>query len=61
MLATVLGLSWLLPMAFLLTGLDALDGVLRPATGARPAAIGMRQLLASAGFFTLASAAFLLG
>jgi hypothetical protein len=35
--------------------------VLRPATGARPAAIGMRQLLASAGFFTLASAAFLLG
>jgi hypothetical protein len=40
-------------LAFGLMLLDALEGVVRPAVGARPAAIGIRQLLASSVFVIL--------
>ena len=52
------GGGWLLPAAFLLTAADSFDGVLRPAAGARPAAIGLRQLLVSSLFYLLSSASF---
>jgi len=50
---------WGVPAAFGLLLLDALAGVMQPAIGARPIAIGMRQLLASSAFYLLASIAFL--
>ena len=48
----------MVPVAFGLMLADAIDGVLRPSTGARPTSIGMRQLAASALFVVLVAAAY---
>jgi len=52
---------WLATAAFLLVLLNALDGVLRPAIGVRPARIGLRQLTASVLFFALVMLGYRLG
>jgi hypothetical protein len=49
----------LVPLAFGLMLLDALEGVAHPPVGARPAAIGLRQLAASAVFVAVMVAAYL--
>ncbi len=41
---------WLVPAAFSLTLLDAVEGVARPPVGAKPTAIGVRQLAVSSAF-----------
>ena len=53
-------IPWGIPAAFALLLLDAVAGVVRPAMGARPIRIGMRQLFASSAFYLLASIAFLI-
>jgi hypothetical protein len=50
----------LVPVAFGVTFLDALEGVLRPAVGARPRRIGVRQLLISSAFVLTMVLAYLL-
>jgi hypothetical protein len=50
----------LIPAAFGLVFLDSLDGTARPAVGARPTQIGVRQLLISSAFALLMMLAFLL-
>jgi hypothetical protein len=49
----------LVPGAFALMLVDALEGVARPPIGARPAAIGLRQLAASIVFVAVMLAAYL--
>lgn len=49
----------LVPVAFGITFLDALEGVLRPAVGARPRRIGVRQLLISSAFVVVMVLAYL--
>jgi hypothetical protein len=49
----------LVPAAFALMLADALEGVAHPPVGVRPAAIGLRQLGASAAFAALMIAAYL--
>ena len=64
-LAVALGLALLgrapalVPLAFGLMMLDALEGVAHPPVGARPAAIGLRQLGASLAFVAVMLAAYL--
>ncbi len=63
-LAATLLAAWrvvpgLVPVAFGLMLADAVDGILRPSVGARPAAIGLRQLAASLLFVVLVAAAYL--
>ncbi|MEJ2012232.1 MAG: YwiC-like family protein [Anaerolineales bacterium] len=53
-------LPWLLTLGFVLMLIDALIGVLQPAVGQRPTRIGLRQLLASLLFYSLAALAFAL-
>jgi hypothetical protein len=43
----------LVPAAFGVTFLDALEGILRPAIGSPPRKIGLRQLLISIAFVLL--------
>jgi hypothetical protein len=64
MLAATLLAAWrvvpgLVPVAFGLMLADAVDGIFRPSVGARPAAIGVRQLAASLLFVVLVAAAYL--
>lgn len=47
-----------IPLAFSLVLLDGLHGVLVPATGYRPARIGLRQLLFSSAFFVISAIGF---
>lgn len=50
------GAGWvpaLVPSAYALMAIDALEGVLRPAVGARPTRIGLRQLLVGMGYVLL--------
>lgn len=47
------GVPALVPVAFGVTFLDALQGILRPAVGARPRRIGLRQLFISSVFVLL--------
>ena len=49
----------LVPFAFAVTFLDSLDGVFRPAVGARPRRIGVRQLLISSAFVAVMVLAYL--
>ncbi len=61
-LALALG-GWvppLVPVAFAVTLLDALEGVLRPAVGAPPRRIGVRQLIISSLFVLVMVLAYLL-
>jgi hypothetical protein len=46
------------PIAFALVLLDALEGVANPPLGAKPTAIGLRQLASSSLFFLVASISF---
>lgn len=57
-LSLQLGLPLALPLAFALQSIDVVDGVLRPATGQPPRAIGLRQLVASSLFVLVAGYAF---
>lgn len=57
-LTAAFGLPFWIPLAFTLMLLDCLDGVLRPAIGLRPAAIGIRQGVMSASFIALAAIGF---
>ena len=50
----------LVPVAFGITVLDALEGILRPAVGIRPRRIGVRQLLISSAFVLTMVIAYLL-
>ena len=52
-------LPWGIALAFILVLIDALVGILQPATGQRPTRIGLRQLLSSTSFYLLASLAFI--
>jgi hypothetical protein len=49
----------LVPVAFGITFLDAVEGILRPAVGARPRRIGVRQLLISSAFVVVMVLAYL--
>ena len=49
----------LVPVAFGVTFLDALEGVLRPAVGTRPRRIGVRQLVISSAFVVMMVLAYL--
>jgi len=49
----------LVPFAFAITFLDALDGIFRPAVGVRPRRIGVRQLLISSAFVVVMVLAYL--
>lgn len=49
---------WLVPFAFGVVLVDALEGIARPQVGARPTAIGLRQLGASAAFVLVMVAAY---
>ena len=51
---------WLVPVAFAAMLLDTLEGILRPAVGMRPTAIGIRQLVMSILFFGILVAGYLL-
>ncbi len=51
----------LVPAAFGVTFLDALEGILRPAIGSPPRKIGLRQLLVSTAFVLLMVLAYLSG
>jgi hypothetical protein len=56
LLASLLGwLPWLMTAAFGLMLADALEGVLRPPVRRKPAAIGLRQLMASLLFFLIST------
>jgi hypothetical protein len=60
-LALALG-GWvptLVPVAFGLTFLDAIEGVFRPAVGTRPRRIGVRQLLISSAFVLMMVLAYM--
>lgn len=57
------GVGWvpdLVPSAYTLMAIDALEGVLRPAVGARPTRIGLRQLLVGVGYVLLMSVSYAL-
>ena len=59
MLALAGWVPTLVPVAFAITFLDALDGIIRPAVGARPRRIGVRQLLISSAFVVVMVLAYL--
>jgi len=65
LLAALLALAgWipaLIPVAFALMLADSVDGVARPAVGARPVSIGVRQLAASTLFVALVALSYLAG
>ncbi len=48
------------PIAFALVLLEALEGVANPPLGAKPTAIGFRQLASSSLFFVISAAAYIL-
>jgi hypothetical protein len=50
-----------IPVAFALMLADAVEGVARPAVGARPVSIGVRQLAASTLFVALVARSYLAG
>ncbi|MGA9532417.1 MAG: YwiC-like family protein [Anaerolineales bacterium] len=57
-MSAVLHLPIWIPLGFGFMLLDCADGVLRPAVGLRPSAIGIRQALSSAVFLGLAAIGF---
>jgi len=59
-LAALGWIPWLSAAGFLLMLIDLADGTLRPALGARPTQIGLRQLLASTLFAFLSVIGFAL-
>lgn len=62
--ALLAGIGWvpaLVPLAFGWMGLDVLEGALRPAVGAKPTRIGVRQLLVGIGFVLWMALAYLGG
>jgi len=58
-LALAVWVPTLVPVAFGITFLDALEGILRPAVGARPRRIGVRQLVISSAFVLVMVIAYL--
>ncbi len=58
-LALVGWVPTLVPVAFGVTSVDAVGGILRPAVGARPRRIGVRQLLISSAFVVMMVLAYL--
>jgi hypothetical protein len=59
-LAAAALVPWLMPAGFGLLFIDAMEGISRPAVGARPTVIGLRQLAASSAFFVLAGLGYLI-
>lgn len=51
-------LPWLFVLGFGLMLIDALEGILRPPVGKKPARIGMRQLISSCVFVVMAALGF---
>jgi hypothetical protein len=55
----IMGMApWLVPVAFALMLIDAAEGVARPPVGAKPTAIGLRQLSASVLFVVVMAVGF---